>query len=114
VAISGNLLICGQGTVNLQAAGANTYSWSTGAVGSSINVSPAATTSYSVTGADAVSGCTNNANTTVTVSPMPQLSVNGGTACAGHPITLSASGGNSYAWNNTGAQFKYNCSFSCF
>ena len=103
VAISGNLLICGQGTVNLQAAGANSYSWSTGAVGSLINVNPAATTSYSVTGADAVSGCTNNANTTVTVSPMPQLSVNGGTACAGHSITLSASGGNSYAWS-TGTQ----------
>jgi hypothetical protein len=103
VSISGNTLICGTGTNVLTASGANTYSWSTGAVTSSISVSPSVTTNYTVIGTSTLAGnCTNTYTTAVIVSANPTVAITGGTvvACGGLPVNLTANGANTYSWNN--------------
>jgi hypothetical protein len=63
-------LICSQPvqqTAILTAGGANTYTWNTSVIGSSVSVSPSVTTSYTVTGTDA-NGCENTAIITQSVS----------------------------------------------
>ncbi len=90
--------ICAGQSTTLTASGANTYTW-TGAAGNPITVSPAATTSYTVTGTSAA-GCTNADQVIVTVNPLP--SVNAGadvTVCSGQAVTLTATGTSTYSWN---------------
>ncbi|PWU10020.1 MAG: hypothetical protein C5B50_26135 [Verrucomicrobia bacterium] len=82
------------------------YSWSPGgATTASITVSPASTTTYTVTVTDGVTGCTNSASGTVTVNPLPTVSVNSPSVCAGGSATLTAttSASNpSYLWSPGG------------
>ena len=67
-ATTDNTLMCTGQTASLTASGASTsYTWSTGATGTSISVSPTVTTNYTVTGTDA-NGCENNAAITQSVS----------------------------------------------
>jgi hypothetical protein len=65
--VSSGTLICDGQTATLTAGGANTYSWSTSATGSTTVVSPTATTNYSVTGTD-LNGCINSVSITQSVS----------------------------------------------
>ncbi|MCW3072123.1 MAG: hypothetical protein JWO44_2013 [Bacteroidetes bacterium] len=92
--------ICAGQAAILSAAGASTYSWSTGAATNSISVSPSTTTSYSVSGTS--SGCADTAFALVTVNPLPVLVVNSASICNGQTATLTASGAASYSWS-TGA-----------
>ncbi|MBA3970618.1 MAG: hypothetical protein H0X46_00425, partial [Bacteroidetes bacterium] len=92
--------ICPGGTATLTAAGATSYSWSTGAVINPITVSPSVTTTYTVTGSTA--GCTGTAVATVTVTAPPTVTVNSPTICAGAIATLTGAGATSYSWS-TGA-----------
>ena len=97
--------ICIGGSATLTASGAATYSWSppTGldtTTGPTVHASPANTTSYTVTGTD-TNGCQNTANVTVTVNPLPTVSVTAspGTICIGGSATLTASGAETYGWS---------------
>lgn len=92
--------ICSGTSANLTATGATSYLWNTGATTSAINVSPASTTVYTVTGTSGI--CSNSKTTTVTVNATPTVSVNSYTICPGGSATLTANGASSYAWN-TGA-----------
>lgn len=92
--------ICGGATATLTAGGGTTYVWSTGETINPISVSPAGTTSYTVTGT--TSGCSATAVALVTVSPPPPVVVNSPTICAGTTATLTAGGATTYAWS-TGA-----------
>ena len=74
VTISGNTSICSGASTTLTASGANSYTWSTGASGSSITVNPTANTPYTVTGTNS-HGCTGNATVTVTVTPVSLATV---------------------------------------
>lgn len=91
-------LVCVGGSCTLFASGtASTYVWSTSASGNSIIVNPLVSTTYTVTGTDAV-GCSQNAISTVTVFD-PTLSVTSNTTiCAGMGVNLLASGADSYTW----------------
>ena len=95
VAVNSDTICTGQ-MANLIASGANAYTWSTGEITGSINVSPLSTTSYTVTG---VSGqCSDAAIATVTIIPI-LVAVNSDTICPGQPATLIASGANTYTWS---------------
>lgn len=65
--------------------------------GGSLIVSPASNTSYSLTGTDA-NGCvsSNTAVSTVTVNPLPVISVNSGSICNGSNFTFTPSGASTY------------------
>jgi hypothetical protein len=65
--------ICEGETAILPATGAVTYSWNTGAMGATIMVSPATTTTYTVTGSSSA-GCVNTATCTVSVNPSTDIS----------------------------------------
>jgi gliding motility-associated-like protein len=113
VTASGPLIFCNGGSVTLTASTAGytggTYTWSTGATGSSLVVSTSGT--YSVIYKSAAD-CTapTSASTTVTVNPIPPqptVAASGPTTfCNGGSVTLTASTagytGGTYTWS-TGA-----------
>ena len=85
-----------------------TYLWAPGgATTASITVSPAVTTTYTVTVTDGVTGCANSGSSTVTVHPLPTVSVSGSrTNCAGSQTTLAATSSAvspTYLWTPGGA-----------
>lgn len=93
--------ICLGGSATLTASGGVSYLWSTGATTAAITVSPAATTTYSVTVTNA-GGCTASTSRTVTVNALPTPAVTNGTVCTGTPTTaatMTATGGISYVWS---------------
>ncbi|MBA4241538.1 MAG: hypothetical protein C0448_12490, partial [Sphingobacteriaceae bacterium] len=72
-AVTSNTLLCAGQTATLTASGANTYTWSTTGIGSSIAVNPPSTVTYTVTG-EAGNGCVNSAVITQSVSPCTGIS----------------------------------------
>lgn len=91
--------ICEGASMLLTASGATTYSWMPGSLtGTSVIVSPSATTTYTVTGDDG-SGCTSTATITLTVHPRPVVSITGANSfCQGGSTTLTASAGATWQW----------------
>jgi hypothetical protein len=92
--------ICAGSSVTINATGASTYAWMPGNLsGSSVVVSPASTTTYTVTGTSA-QGCTNTSTITVTVNPSPIIITNitAPTICVGANTTITAIGASTYAW----------------
>lgn len=98
--ITGNNIICTGTSTSLTASGGVTYVWNTNATTASINVSPISATTYTVTATDS-NGCTNTATRTVTVNPLPTVSITGdNNICVGESATLTATGGSTYLWSN--------------
>ena len=95
--ISGNTVICQGQSTTLTANGGTSYVWSNASTNNSINVSQSGV--YTVTATN-VEGCSNTANITVTVNPLPTITIGGNTTvCAGSSTTLTASGANTYIWS---------------
>lgn len=94
-----NTTICSGDTAHLLASGGATYSWSTGALTSNIDVAPVATTTYFVTGY--LNGCSASASKKITVNAGPNLGITASatTVCRGDQVTLSGSGAQQYSWN---------------
>lgn len=94
VTTAADFSICYGSTAGLSAIGASSYSWdNNGGNGSNISVSPTMTTTYTVTGTD-INGCTDTSMITVTVSPLPIVSITPSTLdtlciSGSDPITLS-------------------------
>lgn len=94
--------ICSGNSVSVIANGGSPYSytWTPGnTVGTMISVTPSVTTTY--TACTSVPGCsTTCAAVTVTVLPVPQLTITPAsfTVCAGTPTTISVAGASTYTW----------------
>ena len=100
--VASKTTICEGETVTLTASGAQTYSWTGGYSGYSIQVSPTATTTYTVTGLMA-DGCSGTAIVTINVVPLPSAGITiQGDPCSGNPVTLLGSGTGSYSWSTGG------------
>ena len=103
ISISSNsTVVCSGSTTTLTASGANSYSWSTGPIGNSLTVNPTSNNTYTVTGTD-VNTCTNTAVKSISVNPLPNVSIvnSPSVLCTGQVATLTASGANTYTWNNS-------------
>ncbi len=100
-----NDTICAASTTTLTANGADTYVWSDYETTSAISVSPTINTAYLVTGTDNATGCINTATQLIVIKqPLVNIGIassNTGNPCQGVPITLTASGANTYTWSNT-------------
>ncbi|TND06510.1 MAG: psrP1 [Bacteroidetes bacterium] len=99
-ATSGSSSICPGGSATMTASGATSYTWLPG--GQTTNplvVTPATTTSYTVTGIDA-NGCPDTAQVTITVNTAPPVNATAlnATICVGQSTTLTAGGASSFAW----------------
>ena len=95
--------ICEGDIANLTANGGTTYAWSTGATSTGVTTAtanPITTTTYTVTGT--TGSCSGTAAATVTVNPLPAVTVNSPTICNGAIANLTANGASTYTWS-TGA-----------
>lgn len=101
VVASPDQTICVGAAPTISALGATTYNWDNGlGAGASHTVSPAATTTYTVTGTDA-NGCINTDQVTINVNPLPIVSAGNDVAiCIGENTTLNATGAATYNWDN--------------
>jgi hypothetical protein len=96
--ISGDTVICAGGSAALAASGGTDYAWSNGATDASINVSPASTTTYTVTVTN--QGSTATASHTVAVNALPIAAITGDNlSCFNVNVGLVASGGTQYLWS---------------
>jgi len=98
VSAGSNQSVCAGSPVTLSGSGASSYTWSNG-ISDGVAFVPVATQLYTVTGT--ANGCSNTAQVTVTVNPSPNVSAGTDQSiCVGEQVILSASGGNTYNWNN--------------
>jgi hypothetical protein len=95
--------ICEGETVNLNASGADTYTWNTGSNASSISDVPTGGSNamYVVMGTNTLSGCSSTLtqNVLVKTAPPVNLAANSLSVCSGSPVLLSAFGAQSYTWS---------------
>lgn len=94
--------VCPGDPAVLTATGGGTYAWSNGDNAASTSVTPAVTSTYTVTVTDATNGCTNSDNVLVTVGS--NVIANAGpdqTICKGQPAILNATGGSTFLWSNS-------------
>lgn len=95
--------ICISGQVTITASGGTSYLWDTGDNTATINVTPAVTTTYTVTVTDDNS-CSESDNIVVNVNNLPTANAGSDVnACLGSNIPLNASGGTTYVWSPTTA-----------
>lgn len=93
-----DITACTGTAVTLTASGGAGYSWSSGQTTSSVIVTPATTTGYTVIATDA-NGCTGIDSVTAVITP--SIVANAGpdiSMCAGESVILNASGGTGYDW----------------
>ncbi len=90
---------CPGKSVSIKAEG-GTYLWNDGKTNAEITVTPAATTTYTVTITSA-GGCTKVIPTTITVGDLTaSVTASTKTVCKGAKVDLTATGGSTYLWNN--------------
>lgn len=97
------LAVCAGGTVVLGSTGATSYTWSP-VVTNNVAFTPTASVSYNYTGTNSATSCSNTAVASVTVNPLPSLTVTTSSSLICGPpfqgtVNLTASGASTYTWN---------------
>ncbi|HMC00861.1 MAG TPA: T9SS type A sorting domain-containing protein [Flavobacteriaceae bacterium] len=91
--------ICEGSSTTLTASGGDQYLWNTGETTASIQVSPTATSTYTVTVSSGPESDTDSV--VVTVNTIPEANAgNDVTIEQGQDVTLTATGGTNYLWSN--------------
>ncbi|MBK9283811.1 MAG: T9SS type A sorting domain-containing protein [Sphingobacteriaceae bacterium] len=93
--------ICSGNSFTMSPSGASTYTYE----GGNAVVSPTTNTNYTVVGTNSL-GCNSlpvTSSITVNALPLPTISVNSGTSCAGANFTLVPSGANTYTFQGGSA-----------
>ena len=106
LSITAPAAVCSGQAASLSATGADTYTWTPGALtGASVSVAPPATTTYTVTGTATATGCTGTATATVIVNALPPVSVSASSASVCYPaaVTLTGNGAITYSWSPGGS-----------
>jgi N-acetylneuraminic acid mutarotase len=100
--IISNAIICEGGSTTLNGGGADTYTWS-GGVSDGVAFSPLVSGSFTVTGTNTLTGCTNTGVESVTVNPSPVITAvsSNSLICAGQTVSLTASGAITYTWSTS-------------
>src|SRR5690606_2842087 len=99
--------VCQGESTTLTASGGDKYVWSNGATTQSITVQPNTTTTYTVTVSSGTES--DSDDVIVTVNPLPVANAGTNvTICEDDSVTLTATGGNSYQWNNGQTDRKSN------
>jgi hypothetical protein len=90
--------VCSGDTVTLNATGAQSYTW-TNSVSNNQPFVATQSGTYIATGVNGA--CTDTDTLQINVLPLPQINAGNDTVlCAGGLVTLAASGGQNYQWNN--------------
>jgi hypothetical protein len=90
---------CFGNSVVLNATGVSSLTWNNGVI-NGLYFTPSATQTYVVTGTDA-NNCTNSDEVQITVNSLPVINAGEDqTVCPGVSVTLNATGGINYLWNN--------------
>ncbi len=98
--ISGQNIICQGNSTTLTANGGGNYLWNTGSNNDSIIVAPTIDITYLVTVTNS-DGCSDTASFQVQVTNNPTAAITAADSiCLGSSLTLTASGGGTYQWNN--------------
>jgi hypothetical protein len=93
-----DVTVCPGDTVVLNATGAQSYTWNNSVVNNQAFVVNQSGT-YIATGIDGL--CTDTDTLQINVLPLPQINAGNDTVlCSGGLVTLTASGGQNYSWNN--------------
>lgn len=97
--------VCAGGSATLSATGAGSFAWNGGPTTNTYVVTPTGLTTYSVTGTNLSSGCSNVGMVTVDVFT-PSVGIAGSsTICNGGSSNLTAIGAGNYVWNPGGFTF---------
>ncbi|MEZ4796635.1 MAG: T9SS type A sorting domain-containing protein [Flavobacteriaceae bacterium] len=95
-----DITICDGNSAILTASGGSNFSWNTGETTASITVTPTVTTTYTVSGLDQMGNpATDDVTVFVNLNPTAEAGSNVA-ICVGNSTTLTASGGDTYAWSN--------------
>jgi hypothetical protein len=91
--------VCASSPASFTAAGASTYSWSTGANTATTTIISITSGSYTVTGLDA-NGCSSSQTISLTANALPTVAISPAspTICSNESIVLTGSGASSYSW----------------
>lgn len=103
---------CSGSNITLTCNGATNYTWMPGNLnGSSVNVAPTSSTTFTVIGSNA-GGCSDTTTIAITVNPLPTIAVTSGndTICSGSTATMTASGANTWSWSSGGTNASENVS----
>lgn len=97
--------VCTASALTFTASGASSYTWTSGPLTNTFEVSPLVQTTYTVTGEDS-HGCTGQATVAVNTLSLPVvvLSPASASVCASSSVTLTASGAATYSWSSGSSQ----------
>lgn len=94
--------VCVNSPATFTSTGANTYTWSNSATGTTTSFSPSVTAVYSVNGTNSF-GCVGTKTFVINTIALPVLTITpvSATVCSLSQLTLNATGATTYTWNGS-------------